>query len=320
MNKIRLLHCAVCVFLVLSIVFNLYFVFCKDKEVRTMQPNNLSLLDPTIAQMDRDLFLKLKKEYTASYVPLKESIAEIISQSDGKWGVYFEDLTFHSWTGINERDKFKPASLLKVTTVSAVLKEIEEGETSLDLKVALDNDDLNYAYGDLYKKKGDLFTVAQLIEIALVHSDNTAIKALHKLMAEDRWAEARIAMGVPVVSIEESEKGTVLSPKEFSNVFRSLYFAGYLCRTSSNWVLSLLSNTEFTEGIPAGVPKNVKVSHKIGTWASEGSMHDCGIVYANHPYLLCIMSEGTSVEEGTRVIKEISKTVYDYVSSQESIS
>ena len=315
MGQIGKFHCIICVFLVLFLLLNAYFVFSKEKEVSVSQPRNLSLLDPTIAHMNMDSFLEKKSEFIASYVPLKKEIQNILSTADGKFGVYFEDLEFHSWTGINERELFKPASLLKTTTVASILKEVEEGELSLNSEVKLNKDDLNYRFGDLYEKEGETVTIKDLIEIALVHSDNTAIKTLHTFMPHERWVETRLAMGLPIVSIEESENGTVLTPKEFSNIFRSLYFSGYLCRASSNWILSLLSQTDFEEGIPAGVPQNVKVAHKVGVWASEGSMHDCGIVYAENPYLLCIMSEDTTQEEGNRVIKEISKTVYDYVSS-----
>lgn len=315
MNKSRILLCTICVLLTVSILVNCYFICSIDNKIRTIQPNNLSLLDPAVASMDMDYFLNLKKEYTASYLPLKEEILSIVSESEGTFGVYFEDLTFHSWTGINEKKKFKPASLLKVTSVSAVLKGVEKGENSLDTKIVLDRDDVNYKFGDLYEQEGDLFTIEELIEIALKHSDNTAINALHKVMSNEVWEESRIAMGLPFVSVEESKKGIVLSPKEFSNVFRSLYFAGYLSRASSNWILSLLSETDFNEGIPSGVPQDIKVAHKIGHWLGEGCVHDCGIVYASHPYLLCIMSEGTTLEEGNRIIEKISKAVYYYVSS-----
>lgn len=259
-------------------------------------------------------FMEKREEYTASYVPLKEQVAEIVSVSNGTFGVYFEDLEFHSWFGINERERFKPASMFKVTTASAILKEVEEGRLSLDKEVVLNEEDLDYMFGNLYKEKGQEFTVKQLIEISLIKSDNTAIKKLHRFMTEEKWAEARLAMGLPMATIEESEEGAPLTPKEFSSVFRSLYYSGYLSRTFSNWILMLLSETEFNEGIPAGVPKGTVVSHKIGIWDEDGSVNDCGIIYAKKPYILCVMSNRVSIDEGNGIIREISKTVYDYVS------
>lgn len=297
----------------LAIAYSAVNSKANDNEQQTAA--GFSFLDPAISNMDMDHYMRTKEKYTASYKPLKEEIQQILSQSEGKFGVYFEDLTFHSWFGINEREQFLPASMLKTTTVAAILMQVQEGELSLDQEVTINKDDLNYRFGDLYEKEGNTFTIKELIEIAMIDSDNTAIKALHKYMLGERWLEARLVMGLPIASVKQSENGTALTPKEFSSVFRSLYYSGYLNRPFSNWILMLLSETDFNNGIPAGVPRDVAVSHKIGEWASDGSVHDCGIVYAKKPYILCIMSRDTTLEEGNRVITEISKKVYDFVSN-----
>ncbi len=311
-DKLKVFYAAICVVIIL-LSLNLYFTVTRDK-TSNLTNTAFNLLDPSISHMDVNDFLETRASYTASYKPLKTEVEQILSQANGKFGVYFEDLTFGSWFGINERELFTPASLLKVTTAAAIFKQAEEGETLLDTKVTLTADDLNFKYGDLYKKEGETYTIEELIKIALIYSDNTAIKKLHQYMLPERWAEARLVMGLPVASIDEATAGISLTPKEFSSVFRSLYYSGYLRRTFSNEILTLLSETDFTDGIPSGVPEDIVVSHKIGEWIEAGSVHDCGIVYAEKPYILCIMSQNTSAEEGTRVIREISKTVYDYIS------
>jgi len=319
--RVKITHLLLTGILILSIGINLYLAYgTQAKLIGAITANSnspatsFSLLDPEISVMDINSYLDAKDKYVASYVPLKEDVNQIISKANGTFGVYFEDLQFHSWFGINERESFRPASMLKITTVAAILAEVHDGDLSLDTEVTLDEDDLNYKFGNLYEQINQTFTIRKLIEISLISSDNTAIKKLHEYMDEEHWAEARLSMGLPETSVAESEAGTALTPKEFSCVFRSLYYSGYLCRTFSNWILMMLSETEFNQGIPAGVPKGVVVSHKIGEWAEEGSMHDCGIVYAKKPYILCIMSSDTSVDEGNKVIKDISKTVYDFVS------
>jgi len=277
---------------------------------------SFSLIDPNVAELDMKEFLENKEGYISSYTPLKTEIEKILANSTGYYGVYFEELHSHAWLGINERKKYKPASLLKTTTVASILSLVEENKLSLDKEVTLTEDDINYQFGTLYQEKGSKISIKKLIENSLLHSDNTAIKTLHQFITDEKWIETRLAMGLPLVSIEESEKGTELTRKEFSRIFHSLYYSGYLSRASSNWMLSLLSQTEFHEGIPAGVPKNIKVAHKIGIWAAEGDVHDCGIVYANKPYILCIMSSGVTQEQGDKTIKEISSKVYKYVSTR----
>jgi beta-lactamase class A len=49
---------------------------------------------------------------------------------------------------------------------------------------------------------------------------------------------------------------------------------------------------EFNEGIPSGLPQNVKVAHKTGS--IKGIHHDFGIIFPNSrkPYLQTIMTRG----------------------------
>jgi beta-lactamase class A len=309
--------------LIISLIFNIYFISRSFSQVQGGSISNsekiynmdLDLIDKSVAELNLQDFIKNKQEYIASYSALKNNIETFILTQTGHFAVYFEDLHSHSWFGINEKERFKPASLLKTTTVASILNLLEGKELSLDTEVELTEDDINDRFGELYKEKGSKITIKELIERALINSDNTAVKTLHQFISDDKWIETRLAMGLPLVSIEESTEGTALSPKEFSRVFHSLYYSGYLSRESSNWMLSLLSQTEFNEGIPAGVPSNVKVSHKIGVWLEQGEVHDCGIVYAKRPYILCIMSSGVNEQQGEGTIKEISKQVYDYVST-----
>lgn len=322
-NKIDKFTKIVLVILSLSILFNIYLLCNSSSKIHgnnvqyfgEAQVMKLDLIDSGIAELDIREFLKTKQDYISSYTSLRKEIEEMLANTSGHFGIYFEDLHSHSWFGINERETFKPASLLKTTTVASILSLVEEKELLLDTKVELTEDDLNYRFGTLYKEKGSKITVEELIERALTKSDNTAIKTLHQFISDEKWIETRLAMGLPLVSVEESANGTALTPKEFSRIFHSLYYAGYLSRASSNWMLSLLSKTEFKDGIPAGVPDEIKVAHKIGIWVNNGEVHDCGIVYAKRPYILCIMSSGVTQQEGNKIIKEISQRIYNYVST-----
>src|SRR6185437_13516132 len=92
----------------------------------------------------------------------------------------------------------------------------------------------------------------------------------------------------------------------------------YLSPEMSEKALKLLSQTTFTSGIVAGVPKNIPVAHKFGERAYDTDatkeLHDCGIVYfPNHPYMLCIMTKGTDFGSLATVLKTISQKTYDEV-------
>lgn len=67
-----------------------------------------------------------------------------------------------------------------------------------------------------------------------------------------------------------------------------------------------LSNTNYdNQRIPKYIPNNVKVAHKIGDL--KGYAHDAAIVYADHPYVIVVMTQYVGYE----AISQLSKQVYD---------
>lgn len=275
------------------------------------------LISSDIAWMDLGDFLAIQNQYSVEYQKLKKELLEVVNgpNINGTYGVYFEDLNTGAWIGINERDEFIPSSLLKVPVIVAVLKKIEKGELSLDQKVSLKAEDLDLKSGTLgLKGEGYELTVRELLVYLIKESDNTALFTIYsQLLDETDVAEAKLAMGLPV---GDNDNFYAIGPKHYSNILRSLYYSAYLRRTFSELALSLMSETEYNTQLPAGLPKNIPISHKIGFFYSEdgkAGYHDCGIIYyPNKPYILCVMSTNTSKAEADITIARISKTTYAY--------
>ena len=57
---------------------------------------------------------------------------------------YFRDLNNGLWMGINEDEKFSPASLMKMPLMMSYLKQSEEDSSILDREYMFTNDDNNY--------------------------------------------------------------------------------------------------------------------------------------------------------------------------------
>ncbi len=113
----------------------------------------------------------------------------------------------------------------------------------------------------------------------------------------------------------------LLTAKQYGTFFRILFNSSYLDYDDSEKALSLLNDSTFVQGLRAGVPTNVQVAHKFGErWDygnSEKELHDCGIVYyPGHPYLLCVMTQGTNFDDMASAIANISRFVYMQVDNQ----
>ena len=279
--------------------------------------DNYALIDPQTASMEVNNFLRGQQYLTVSYTPLKTEVEKITNSSKGHYGIYFEDLITGAWFGINERDMFVPASLLKTPAVIAIVKKLEDGYLSMETKLTISEADIepNLTFGSLASKGyGYDIDVKSALNFVINESDNTAYNVLVRQLTYGDLAEAYIAMGLPPPSFSPDISSTAITPKNYMNILRALYYSAYLRRTFSNFILSLLSDTKFDYGIISGLPDNIKVAHKIGDWGPTKSYHDCGIIYApNKPYMLCIMSSGTTKKDFSETASNVSRTIYNYL-------
>lgn len=78
-----------------------------------------------------------------------------------------------------------------------------------------------------------------------------------------------------------------------------------------------LQNTMWNDRINKLLPKDVKVAHKIGNY--EGVYNDVGIVFAEEPYVLAVMSENADQSVASDVIAQISKKIYDYMVTRNNL-
>lgn len=315
------------IFLLIIVLLLVYIIYLNVDISRIEEENqrlerelypekNFSLVSAEIASLSVEEFLEKQKTLTITYSELRGLIEGIVEKKEEYYGVYFEDLTTGSWFGINERENnFVPASLLKLPSLVATMKKVEKGEISLADKIKLNRGDIDSRSGTLWRKGENYeLTIEELLNYLVKESDNTAANTLKsQVLTMEEIVEAQYAMGLPSPEESSAQK---MSPKSYSNMLRSLYLSSYLRRTFSEKALTIMIDTEFNTGIPAKLPKEIKVAHKVGMSQNGGYYPDCGIIYhPKKPYLLCIMSAGSTQEKSDSTISEISKTIYDYITS-----
>lgn len=244
--------------------------------------------------------------------------------------VYFADLTTGQWASVNGNDKYYPSSLGKVPIMMAYYAMAESSSSILDEKNS-------YPAGatDLNTQQeippasaitlGKKYTNEQLIESMIKYSDNDAADVLttRATTAELQGVQDVYSdLQVPLETDVTASSSDFMTPQQYSILFRTLYNATYLSRDYSEKALALLAQTDFTQGIVAGVPSSTVVSHKYGlaSYLSAGvpyqwELHDCGIVYASgYPYVLCVMTKGTtSIAAQEKTIADISAAAYNQV-------
>lgn len=267
-----------------------------------------------------------RKEFY-EFKPLETVIRSKIDEEIGagladKIGIYFTDLKTGRWTGVNEDEKFSPASLLKTPVMIAYLKEAESDPTILDRKIIYDG-----SFDDTTKQNfkpskrveaGKSYTVDELLRYMMFYSDNNAAHLLIANADQDGLEEVFGDLGIPF----PADTSDFVSPKTFSIFYRALYSARYLNREMSDRALELLVYNGFPQGLYSTVPKGIVIAQKFGEHSFPADkngrvkreLHDCGIVYyPDRPYFVCVMTKGDDFSKLVKVIEDIGRLVYQRV-------
>ncbi|MDQ5950963.1 MAG: beta-lactamase class [Patescibacteria group bacterium] len=253
---------------------------------------------------------------------LKDEVEKVVSsKADQDISLYYRDLLNGPWYGYDENETFSPQSLLKLPIILAYFKIADENPNILneeiEYKEILDSN-LPVSYS---LELGKRYTVDSLIQRTIQQSDNVAFTLLVDHLPLKFVEKVHDDLNIPYP--KEGTPTDFISVRSYSSIFRVLYNASYLSRRNSEYLLELLSKSDFPDGLVAGVPKSVPVSHKFGIKNPseehpESQLHDCGVVYhPDHPYLLCIMTKANNQNEQIKTIEELSNTVYKVISSEE---
>ncbi|MFA5187447.1 MAG: serine hydrolase [Patescibacteria group bacterium] len=256
----------------------------------------------------------------AEYKQMKKSLANevdrLMNGSVHHISLYFRDLNNGDYYGFNEKEKFTPASLLKVPVMIAYLKLAERDPRLLDKEVVFhEKEDLVAeilgAQTGVSLVDGQKYTIEELIRIMIQESYNPAAYLLLDNIGQEELAKVFTELGLKAPVADEIEN--FMTVREYASFFRILYNATYLNKEMSEKALSILAGSKFGDGLVAGAPLELAVSHKFGVRQLEDviQFHDCGVVYyPENPYLICIMTRGRELNSQTEAVRKLSKKVY----------
>ena len=263
------------------------------------------------------------------YKPFEQSIENLVTNettsAPDQYGVYFRDLSSARWAGVNEEIGFAPGSLMKVVLMIAYYEEAESDPSVLQQEFTYSSAVADQLNGVPFETPSDLqvgktYTAEQLIESMIESSDNGAKNALLDNIDPAALGNITTDLGLPYLDVTQNYDNYAITPKEYSVLLRVLYNATYLSRSYSEKALDILSQAEYNQGILAGVPQGVQVAQKYGeavdgnTLSPEITLSNCGIVYyPDHPYIICVMTEGKVLANLTATIAAISKLAWNTV-------
>ena len=289
-----------------------------DKEVYTKLSGGQKLLTNQVAKTNWGTYYEvnfnggqtgwISKDNLKFEDPKMLKAQEMLKQKydDSKYSIYVKQLNNSFTTGVNQNQKMYAASLSKLPILYWTQKRLNEGQATLSDKLQYNNA-INTFKGAFeaggtgtlpVMANNKVYSLSEVIDRTAKNSDNVGSNLLAyyetgQFSPDFLTGITKIAGGFwdPV----EREASAEMAGR----VLEALYNEG-------GYSFNALFDTQFDDiKIQAGLPKNVRVAHKIG--AADAYNHDAAIVFTNEPYILVVETKGGS----DKIISQISKDVYE---------
>jgi beta-lactamase class A len=217
----------------------------------------------------------------------QEKLSSWLVKQKGQWGVVIYDLVQKEKFSFGGEKKFHAASVMKLVTAVSVFDWLKENQKELDFLV----------WGQ---------SLRQRLTLLINKSDNQQwadLGALVTLKRSQRILEENGLTGSNIYS-------NTMTAEDVFLLLKKIYEGRLLDKESRNFLFSLMQNTINEKRIPQGVPAEIPVIHKYGTW--QAHIHDAGIVFEENPYILVVLTRQAPQAEAK--IAEFSAQVYQIFS------
>lgn len=265
---------------------------------------------------------------------LEKKIAELVKASGAETvAVAYYDLGTGRELLINPDVSFHAASTMKVPVMMELYRQIAAGKLSLDQRIPIKNDFASIVDGShysltpdsdseqmLYKRVGEKETIRELLRLMITVSSNLATNILIERVTPERVMDLmreiganniRVRRGVEDGKAFENGLNNTTTARDLMIILRRIAERRAVSPKASDEMIKVMLDQKFNEGIPAGLPKEVRVSHKTGSITKVN--HDAAIVYApgRKPYVLVVLERGIEDEKRAhKLIADISRVVY----------
>lgn len=249
-------------------------------------------------------------------------------------GVAFHNLGDGSELLIDAEKEFHAASTMKVPVMMEVFRQAREGKFTIDDQIAIKNDFISILDGSrysisadsdseplLYKRIGQTETIRNLVHLMITVSSNLATniliervgaKNVMKLMRDIGAKRIQVLRGVEDSKAYERGMNNKTTARDLMIILRRIAEHRAVSAESSNEMIKIMLGQKFNEGIPSGLPSDVKVAHKTGSITKIN--HDAAIIYppGRKPYVLVVLTRGIEEEkQAHKLIADISRTIYE---------
>ena len=271
---------------------------CKNSKLEEKEKVSVK---PLVIDVEQPITAEISNESENTTDLFTENIMEIFDDyNNGNISIYVKELSEGNVCVLESR-KMEAASLIKVYIAGSVYEN----------------------YEDVCEYIGDSDAVEELVRKMISESDNDASNKLTIALGNGSDIGGRNIVNDFCEShgYSDTHMGRMLlESNEFDDNYTSVSDCGkalediynnQLC--DSEKILNYMKQQERVSKIPAGIPDGIASANKTGELSDVEN--DIAIIFSiNHPYIICIMSDGLSDTYSARQSEtEISRRIYSYI-------
>lgn len=267
-----------------------------------------------------------------AFAKAKADIETLTAKYKGRYAVYYQSLSNNEQFAYKADQPFVAASSIKLGINTDLYAQIAAGKISPAEMLAYDS--RPYPTGDYESGTGTIqsqpngtkYSVRETSGLSIRISDNCATNMIIRKLGGIDTVNVYLNGISKVVDYRKTVSytnyaGTSVSGRHRTSATDLGRHAVNLYRlfkenpTNYQPLIDDLCKTEFDFGIQKGIPATVRVAHKIGTNGTYNTENDVGIVFAEEPFVLCVMTESGSASNAHLYQAEVARILYQYIDS-----
>ncbi len=241
---------------------------------------------------------------------------EAIRAFPGDVGLYYRALG-EDWAETHNPDlPLVAASVIKIPVMVTAFRDIAAGKLDADEIISIKHGDKMPSCGALtYMHDGLEVTLADLITLMIILSDNTATNILIDRLSPDYVNRTMEALGIPGIALQRRLFDRALLERGINNTVTARGVGMLLERMAAGTLLGkdlddrmigILLNQRLNGKLPFFLhSKGVRCAHKTGE--DDGITHDVGIIYSERPFVLCMLSNHVDVPAFERLMQDTAR-------------
>jgi beta-lactamase class A len=243
-----------------------------------------------------------------------------------KCAFVIENLKTGECASYNENEVVPSASLIKVFIMGEILRQVKEGKLSLKQRIVVEKD-VKVPFSILtILDDGNSYSLADVITLMIVQSDNTAANILMEMAGTDNVNKFINSLGLKNTILQrkmmdfnarKEGRENYTTASEMAEMMELLYTGKVLNEDYSAYMIDIMKKQLDTSMMMLNIPDETVVAHKTGEL--DFLDHEVGIVYQdNGDYIFCVLIwDAVSNNYARQALGSISKVVYDYFKGEE---